>query len=158
MPSFRPVARRYGRRRGGSWKVAYADLVTALMALFIVLWLMNTSRQVQQAVGAYFRDPKAYAKTLSGAVGAARIGAESASMTKDNAQQLKEKLEEAINALPKFQKLRKQVQMSITAEGLRIELLETEGGLFFESGRPEPRLERRADARIACRRTGPAAE
>ncbi len=35
---------------GGAWKVAYADFVTAMMALFIVLWLMNTSKPVQQAI------------------------------------------------------------------------------------------------------------
>jgi len=54
-----------GPHRGGSWKVAYADFVTALMALFIVLWLMNSSRQVQQSVSAYFNDPHASAKAAS---------------------------------------------------------------------------------------------
>ena len=42
---------------GGAWKVAYADFVTAMMALFIVLWLLNSSKQVQEAVGGYFKDP-----------------------------------------------------------------------------------------------------
>ena len=42
---------------GGAWKVAYADFVTAMMALFIVLWLMNTSEEIQRAVAGYFRDP-----------------------------------------------------------------------------------------------------
>jgi len=37
--------------------VAYADFVTALMSLFIVLWLMNCSKPVQEAVSGYFRDP-----------------------------------------------------------------------------------------------------
>jgi flagellar motor protein MotB len=41
----------------GAWKVAYADFVTAMMALFIVLWLMNTSEQIRKAISAYFRDP-----------------------------------------------------------------------------------------------------
>ena len=59
-PPVRRGPHRAARHRGGAWKVAYADFVTALMALFIVLWLMNTSRQVQQAIGAYFRDPKAF--------------------------------------------------------------------------------------------------
>src|SRR6185369_14505120 len=38
---------------GGAWKVAYADFVTAMMALFIVLWLLNTSKQVQEAIGIF---------------------------------------------------------------------------------------------------------
>jgi len=42
---------------GGAWKVAFADFVTALMALFMVLWLVGQSPKTQSAVGAYFRDP-----------------------------------------------------------------------------------------------------
>src|SRR2546421_9702520 len=42
---------------GGAWKVAYADFVTAMMALFIVLWLMSADKEVQQAVSAYFNNP-----------------------------------------------------------------------------------------------------
>ena len=40
--------REHGGHRGGAWKVAYADFVTALMALFIVLWLMNAREDVRQ--------------------------------------------------------------------------------------------------------------
>ena len=47
----------HGGHHGGAWKVAYADFVTAMMALFIVLWLLNTSKQVQEAVGGYFKRP-----------------------------------------------------------------------------------------------------
>jgi chemotaxis protein MotB len=47
----------HGVHHGGAWKVAYADFVTAMMALFIVLWLLNRSKQVQEAVGGYFKDP-----------------------------------------------------------------------------------------------------
>jgi chemotaxis protein MotB len=44
---------------GGAWKVAYADFVTAMMALFIVLWLLNTNKPVREAVAGYFKDPPA---------------------------------------------------------------------------------------------------
>ncbi|HZR31209.1 MAG TPA: flagellar motor protein MotB [Terriglobales bacterium] len=47
----------HGGHHGGAWKVAYADFVTAMMALFIVLWLMNSSKQIREAVGGYFKDP-----------------------------------------------------------------------------------------------------
>jgi chemotaxis protein MotB len=47
----------HGGHHGGAWKVAYADFVTAMMSLFIVLWLLSSSKQVQEAVGGYFRDP-----------------------------------------------------------------------------------------------------
>jgi flagellar motor protein MotB len=49
----------HGGHHGGAWKVAYADFVTAMMALLIVLWLTNSSKPIQQAVGGYFRDPNA---------------------------------------------------------------------------------------------------
>ena len=47
----------HGGHHGGAWKVAYADFVTAMMSLFIVLWLLSSSKTVQEAVGGYFRDP-----------------------------------------------------------------------------------------------------
>jgi chemotaxis protein MotB len=52
----------HGGHHGGAWKVAYADFVTAMMALFIVLWLLNTSKQIQEAVGGYFKDPTGTSK------------------------------------------------------------------------------------------------
>ena len=48
----------HGGHHGGAWKVAYADFVTAMMSLFIVLWLMNSSEKVKKAVAGYFNDPK----------------------------------------------------------------------------------------------------
>ena len=42
---------------GGAWKVAYADFVTALFALFLVLWIMGQDEEVKGTVSAYFRDP-----------------------------------------------------------------------------------------------------
>src|SRR5580658_4556258 len=72
----------HGGHHGGAWKVAYADFVTAMMALFIVLWLMSQSDQVKKEV----------------------------------------------------EKLSKQIEITITPEGLRIELLEGKDGTFYESG------------------------
>ena len=54
----------HGAHHGGAWKVAYADFVTAMMALFIVLWLMNSSKQIQVAVGGYFKDPTGTSKKV----------------------------------------------------------------------------------------------
>ena len=52
----------HGGHHGGAWKVAYADFVTAMMALFIVLWLLSSSEQVKKAVGGYFTDPNGSGK------------------------------------------------------------------------------------------------
>ena len=54
----------HGGHHGGAWKVAYADFVTAMMALFIVLWLMSQSDAVKKAVAGYFNDPKGTATLL----------------------------------------------------------------------------------------------
>jgi chemotaxis protein MotB len=84
---------------GGAWKVAYADFVTAMMALFIVLWLMNSSKQIQEAVGGYFKDPTGTAKQ----VGSDMVGAgENFVVNKDNMEELKEQLQQAIKAVPNF--------------------------------------------------------
>src|SRR5689334_15695749 len=42
---------------GGSWKVAYADFVTAMMALFMVLWILNQDQEVKGSVEEYFKNP-----------------------------------------------------------------------------------------------------
>jgi len=137
LPRLRGSAQESAHRRGGAWKVAYADFVTALMALFIVMWLMNTSKQVQQAVAAYFRDPKRFHQAGPDVEGAGMKADNSLTIDQTNVAELKDKLEQAIHASD-LGNLEKMVQISITPEGLRIELLETEQGLFFESGRPEP--------------------
>ena len=49
---------------GGAWKVVYADFVTAMMALFIVLWLLSSSEQTKKAVGGYFQDPSGKGKQM----------------------------------------------------------------------------------------------
>jgi len=125
----------HGGHHGGAWKVAYADFVTAMMALFIVLWLMNTSQDVQKAVAGYFRDPKGYGKQAGSSL--AGIG-QSLTISKDHMSQLKDKLEQALKKNPEFEKLKDHVQMTVTGEGLRIELLESDKGTFFESGEPNP--------------------
>jgi chemotaxis protein MotB len=120
---------------GGAWKVAYADFVTAMMALFIVLWLLNTSEKVQKSISAYFRDPSGAGKDT----GSASTGTgETVSVNKDDMSQLKEKLEQAVKRSPEFDKLKDNVAMTVTGEGLRVELIESERGMFFESGKPEP--------------------
>jgi len=125
----------HGGHHGGAWKVAYADFVTAMMALFIVLWLMNSSKQIQEAVGGYFKDPSGTSKL----VGSDRRGAaDNFMVTRDNMAKLKEELQSAMHQVTDFDKLKNHIEMTITAEGLRIELMESEKGTFFESGRLEP--------------------
>src|SRR3954447_10689377 len=88
--------RGHSGHHGGAWKVAYADFVTAMMALFIVLWLLNTSKQVQEAVGGYFRDPSGTAKL----VGSDMHGSgENLALRKEDMSKLKDELAMKIRTL-----------------------------------------------------------
>ncbi len=121
----------HGGHHGGAWKVAYADFVTAMMALFIVLWLMNSTPKIQQAVGGYFRDPSGTATK----VGTTLAGTgENLQLSKQDMAKLKEELQKSIQKMTDLDKLKKNIEMTVTAEGLRIELLESEKGTFFDSG------------------------
>ena len=125
----------HGHAHSGAWKVAYADFATAMMALFIVLWLQGANDGVKKAVGAYFNDPMGKAKDAgSGVAGSG----ETLVLDQSRMDELKQVLETALEKAPELGKLKKQVQMTITGEGLRIELLETEAGFFFQSGNSTP--------------------
>lgn len=121
----------HGGHHGGAWKVAYADFVTAMMALFIVLWLLNSSKQIQEAVGGYFKDPTGTSRK----VGSNMVGTgENFVLTRDNMPKLKEQLQEAMKQTTDFEKLKSHIEMTVTTEGLRIELSESASGTFFDSG------------------------
>jgi chemotaxis protein MotB len=121
----------HGGHHGGAWKVAYADFVTAMMALFIVLWLLSSSEKIKEAVGGYFRDPNGSSKLAGSDMQGV---AENFVITKDNMEELKEQLQKTIREVPNFDKLKNNIDMTVTNEGLRIELTETATGTFFDSG------------------------
>ncbi len=119
---------------GGAWKVAYADFVTAMMSLFIVLWLLSSSKPVQEAVGGYFRDPNGTATKKGSSLEGA---GENFTLTKDNMPKLKSQLEQKIREMTDFEKLKSHIEMTVTNEGLRIELMESASGTLFDSGSPK---------------------
>ncbi|HTW21971.1 MAG TPA: flagellar motor protein MotB [Candidatus Baltobacteraceae bacterium] len=121
----------HGGHHGGAWKVAYADFVTAMMALFIVLWLMSSSEKIKKAVGGYFKDPTGKSETM----GSDMVGQkDNFIVSKDNMEQLKKQLEAAMKKVPDFEKLKNNIDMTVTNEGLRIELTESASGTFFNQG------------------------
>src|SRR5450432_2388127 len=84
----------HGGHHGGAWKVAYADFVTAMMALFIVLWLLSSSsKETQVAISGYFKDPSGTANKAGSAL--AGTG-ENIQLAKDDMAKLKEKLQSTI--------------------------------------------------------------
>jgi chemotaxis protein MotB len=126
----------HGGHHGGAWKVAYADFVTAMMALFIVLWLLSASDQVKKAVGGYFQDPSGAGKlagTTQSGVG------EAMQVHEADLNSLKEKIEKAMSEeVRDFEKMKDYVNITVTEEGLRIELIENASGMFFDSGSAVP--------------------
>lgn len=125
----------HGGHHGGAWKVAYADFVTAMMSLFIVLWLLNMSKPVREAIAGYFKDPAGTADKL----GTSADGkGEAVAKPKDDMGKLKAELEKAISQMPNFDKLKNQIEITVTSEGLRIEMLESANGTFFDLGKPDP--------------------
>ena len=132
---------------GGAWKVAYADFVTTMMALFIVLWIVGQNDAVKQAVAGYFKNPTVFpgarTKTLapggSGVLPAERPGG---GQENDEDGTEEEKALQAAAGKIKgltakgggFEDLREQIHIDLTAEGLRIELTERDGHPFFELG------------------------
>jgi chemotaxis protein MotB len=125
----------HAAHHGGAWKVAYADFVTALMSLFIVLWLMNSSKPIQEAVGGYFRDPNGTAQKTGTRLGGA---GDAGAVKQQDMSKLKEDLMRAMGKMANFEKLNKLIEMTVTPEGLQIELMEDPNGTFFENGSSQP--------------------
>jgi chemotaxis protein MotB len=131
---------------GGAWKVAYADFVTAMMAFFLVMWLVGQSPQVKAAVAGYFRDPGVFETTRGGGVlpggteGLRETGVTPAADPENVAQaravleRAAEHLREALAQVPELNELRDRIEITVTTEGLRIELLENAKSSFFAVG------------------------
>lgn len=130
------VQKSHGQHHGGAWKVAYADFVTAMMALFIVLWLMNADEQTRKSVAVYFKDGAGKGDQAGTGVGG--VG-ENLTLQRGDMSKLKEKIEGVMKQMPEFSAaMQSQVEMTVTGEGLRIELLENETGVFFDTGNAMP--------------------
>jgi len=133
----------HGGHHGGAWKVAFADFMTAMMAFFLVMWLVGQSKPVKAAIAGYFRDPGAF-DTKGGGDGILDGGKQAAAAIANpggNPEAERAALElsvshirERLNSLPDLKTLRNQIEFTITNEGLRIDLLEAAKSSFFDSG------------------------
>lgn len=129
---------------GGAWKVAYADFVTAMMALFIVLWVLGQSEEVKEAVSGYFRDPIGFGNQQSrniipgpqeGFIDPELINPEVAEqMEREQLEQMGESIIADLAGTEEFENLVDQIEVEVTKEGLRIEMIESPNDIFFEVG------------------------
>lgn len=128
---------------GGAWKVAYADFVTAMMALFIVLWILGQDQAVKDNIAGYFNDPSGFGvgNGPSAIKGMGKQSATPAPLTELQKKEIeKERLEEMGKELldnlkdQDFKDLINQIDIEVTDEGLRIEIMESNNDAFFEVG------------------------
>jgi chemotaxis protein MotB len=137
---------------GGAWKVAFADFMTAMFALFLVLWLVNQSSDVRAAVAGYFSNPLG----LPGEAGSAIMPTdnpemaglrpsllEPISLRQLQLRDLESRLRQRMEDIPELASVSGNIEIQLVDEGLRIQLLEDSAGIFFETGRAEPKLEGR---------------
>ena len=135
--------RHHAGHHGGAWKVAYADFVTALMALFLVLWLVSQAdTKVKQAIASYFRSPGVFSSQAGGVLeGPKKVSKEPTSMTaKDEEQALfgmATMLKKKFATRPEFEKYKDQIRIEMTEQGVRIQILDNADRVSFDSGRAE---------------------
>ena len=140
----------HGRRHGGSWKVAYADFVTAMMAFFMVMWILGMDEGMKEMVQGYFQNPVGFKRSFSGgrnplSSGNFIVDLQSKRTVIINRREQERRFEEAATHILErleegglLQGLEAEVEISISDDGLRIELMETGGeGMFFGSGSAE---------------------
>ncbi|RSZ47283.1 MULTISPECIES: flagellar motor protein MotB [unclassified Variovorax] len=140
-----------GAHHGGGWKIAYADFMTAMMAFFLVMWLLSISSPKQrEGIAEHFRMPLRVAlsggdkSSLSTSMipggGADVMHVEGEVRQADAEEQadaerlaeMKKKLDELIEKSPVFQQFRSQILIDITTEGLRLQIVDTENRPMFE--------------------------
>ncbi|RZI80133.1 MAG: motility protein MotB [Rubrivivax sp.] len=156
---------------GGAWKIAYADFVTAMMAFFLLMWLLgSTTEGDKKGIADYFNSPlkvamfggsgagdassivKGGGNNLAESVGQLKKGAsetaevkarkkairaEQAMAERERLKVLKEKMEEVIANDPRLAQYKSQIQLDLTAEGLRIQIVDDQSRPMFDSGNPE---------------------
>ena len=147
---------------GGSWKVAFADFATAMMAFFLVLWLTATaSPEQKQAIEGYFKDPIGFMEGGSSSPvdlgGSASVINEATqdiessriqiqdevvdqladTLEQRRMQQLFQQLQERIEQNDTLQEFKDQLLIDITDEGLRVQIVDRSGRPMFDSGRDE---------------------
>ena len=135
---------------GGAWKVAFADFMTAMFAMFLVLWLISQSSDVKSAIAGYFQDPLGRSDEFGSSIvpgsgsQAATVRplrpADVVDMRSNRLQDMAARMEKDIASMPELQQVADKIQIRVTEEGLEIQLLEDSLGIFFESGNAVPSM------------------
>lgn len=143
---------------GGAWKVAYADFVTAMMAFFLLMWLLNATTEDQRKGIADYFNPSIPVSRVSGGgadglngsslmaddsavkvgTGATGIG-DGQSMEQLRHTDIQRDLEEMREKLGEDpERLSEHLMVKMTPEGIVLEIVDSESRPLFELGRSEP--------------------
>ena len=152
------IKKKGGGAHGGSWKVAYADFVTAMMAFFLLLWLLSmVSPEKRAGLSEYFKNYSVFKE-----IGASMLGGKESSVVNtqiqviqgqagqnprkeliDQAKSLtpsKEEIEKRLKAsiAEKLESLKDQVLIDVVDAGVRIQIVDKEGSEMFRLGSADP--------------------
>jgi chemotaxis protein MotB len=122
-----------GAHHGGAWKIAYADFVTAMMAFFLLMWLLgSTTKGDLQGIADYFRTPLKVA--MAGGSGAG----DSSNLVKGGGKDLTRKDGQVKKAdTPSKAQFKKQLLIDITTDGLRIQIVDEQNRPMFALAKAE---------------------
>ncbi|MFT0531520.1 flagellar motor protein MotB [Castellaniella hirudinis] len=150
--------RAYGEaHHGGSWKIAYADFMTAMMAFFLVMWLLSlVPKSELEGIAEYFRTPLITAVTGGHNLDSSRspipggqpspipnvsppptpmsLQDDEDAQDQSNLENLKEQLENLIEHNPVLMQFRPQLLLDMTPDGLRIQILDQQNRPMFATG------------------------
>lgn len=130
----------HGGHHGGAWKVAYADFVTAMMALFLVLWLVSQAdTKLKESIANYFRSPGVFDTMEGGILAAAKkVSKEPSNLSSKEEEQalfnVAQTLQKKFETRPEFSKFKDQVKIEITEDGLKIQILDRAERVSFPVG------------------------
>lgn len=143
---------RHGEAHGGAWKVAYADFVTALMAFFLVMWLVSmVAPEKKAAIAEYMKNFTLFVDASSSVLDkSSQVLSQSEKGFKVSPQDmakgmsgggltsedLVKKLKKAIEE--KLASVKNQVLVDIIEGGVRVQIVDAEGAMMFPSGSAEP--------------------
>jgi chemotaxis protein MotB len=123
----------HAAHHGGAWKVAYADFVTAMMALFLVLWILGNSNSKEKAVIAhYFREPGVFtgSRGVIPRGGEDKLGA--GIIQAPSMEVLRAALKDGFSGLKELVGAEDQVPITMTEDGVLIEIIDKDKQAFFE--------------------------
>jgi chemotaxis protein MotB len=133
---------------GGAWKLAYADFVTAMMAFFLLMWLLgSTDEKTRIGISEYFQDPykatlvdKGLIPTLE-VIKPTEIDRQAEKQAEKNdllqLEKLKKKIQDMVEVNPELSKVKEQIKLEITPEGLRVQIVDNKNMPMFKSASSE---------------------